>query len=119
MVDDIIGNIEHFSETVITKKRKKRQYLLSIFARHEVDSNNPYNKKIFKRVGRGSYLLNPELKIFCNEEWISVSTISGNQDISEDEIKKHSREKQKKEFEEFQKRVEKEKKKIDRERWGW
>ena len=119
MVDDIIGNIEHFSETVITKKRKNRQYLLSIFARHEVDSNNPYNKKIFKRVGRGSYLLNPELKIFCNEEWISVSTISGNQDISEDEIKKHSREKQKKEFEEFQKRVEKEKKKRDRERWGW
>jgi hypothetical protein len=119
LVDDITGNIQYFSDAVIQKNRKKREYLLSLFAKHEVDSNNQYNKKIFKRVGRGCYILNPNLQILHNEEWISVSAISGNQDISEDEIRKHSLEKQKKYFEELQKKHEKEKKKRERERWGW
>ena len=118
-IDDIIDNIQHFSESVIPLYRKKREYLLSLLAKHEVDGKNPYNKKIFKRVERGNYLLNPGLQIMCNGQWISVSSISGNQDISEEEIIKHSVEKQKKEFEEFRKKFEKEKKKRERERWGW
>jgi hypothetical protein len=119
MIDDIIGNIQHFSEAVIPQYRKKREYLLSLLAKHEIGSNNPYNKKIFKRIERGSYLLNPVLQILRNEQWVSVSSITGNQDISEDEIIKHSFEKQKKEFEEFRKKAEKEKKRRERERWGW
>jgi hypothetical protein len=119
LVDDIIGNIQHFSEAVIRKNRKKREYLLSLLAKHEADSNNPYNKKIFIRVGRGCYVLNPDLKILYNEEWISVSSISENQDISETEIKKHSLEKQRRYYDEQQKKYEKERKKRERERWGW
>ena len=116
-VDDIIGNIQHFSESVIPHYRKKREYLLSLFAKHEIDSKNPYNKKIFKRINRGNYQLNPELQILCNEQWISVRSISGNQDMSEDEIRKHSLKKHVKELEEFRKKMEKERKK--RERWEW
>ncbi|HUX56085.1 MAG TPA: UvrD-helicase domain-containing protein [Bacteroidales bacterium] len=116
-IDDIIGNIQHFSEAIIPRYRKKREYLLSLLARHEVDSKNPYNKKIFKRIDRGNYLLNPGLQILCNEQWMSVSGIFGNQDVSENEIVKHSVEKQKKEFEEYRKKMEKERKK--REKWGW
>jgi len=119
LVDDIIGNIQHFSEAVIPQYRKKREYLLSILAKHEIDSNNPYNKEIFKRMGRGSYRLNPGLQILHDENWISVSTISGNQDISEDEIRKHSWEKQRKEFEEFRIKYEKEKKKRERMNRRW
>ena len=85
-IDDIIGNIQQFSEAVIPQYRKRREYLLSILAKHEVDSNNPYNKKIFKRIERGNYLLYPGLQIMYNEKWISVQSITGNQDISEDEI---------------------------------
>ncbi len=118
-IDDIIGNIQHFSEAVIQKNRKKREYLLSLLAKHEVDSNNQYNKKIFKRVDRGCYVLNPGMQILCNEQWMSVSEISGNQDISEDEIRIRSLEKQKREFEEHRKKYEKEKKKREKERWGW
>ncbi len=116
-MDDIIGNIQHFSEAVIPQYRKKREYLLALIARHEVNSKNPYNKKIFKRIDRGNYLLNPGLQILCNEQWMSVSGIFGNQDISEDEIKKRSLEKQKKEFEEYRKKIEKERKK--RKERGW
>ncbi|OFX41745.1 MAG: hypothetical protein A2X03_16710 [Bacteroidetes bacterium GWA2_40_15] len=118
-IDDFIGNIQHFSESVIPQYRKKREYLLALLAKHEVDGKNPYNKKIFKRVERGNYVLNPGLQILCNEQWISVSSISGNQDISEEEIINHSVEKQKKEFEEVRKKIEKEKKKRERERWEW
>ena len=118
-IDDIVDNLQYFSEAVITKNRKKREYLLSLLAKHEVDSNNPYNKKLFKRIERGSYLLNPGLQIMYNEQWTAVSSISGNQDISEDEIREHSLEKQKREFEEHRKKFEKERKKRERERWGW
>jgi len=100
LIDDIISNIQHFSEAVIPQYRKRREYLLSLFAKHEVDGNNPYNKKIFKRIARGNYLLNPGLQILYSEQWISVSSITGNQDVSEEEIIKHSVEKQKKEWEE-------------------
>jgi len=119
LVDDITGSIQYFSDAVIQKNRKKREYLLSLFAKHEVDSNNQYNKKIFKRVGRGSYVLNPMMQILYNEQWMSVSAISENQDISEDEIRKNSLEKHKRELEEYRKKIEKDKKKRDRERWGW
>lgn len=118
-IDDIVDNLQYFSEAVITKNRKKREYLLSLLAKHEVDSNNPYNKKLFKRIDRGAYLLNPGLQIMYNEQWTAVSSISGNQDISEDEIIEHSLEKQKREFEEQRKKIEKEMKKRERDRWGW
>jgi len=119
LIDDIINNIQHFSEAVIPQYRKRREYLLSLLAKHEVDSNNPYNKKIFKRIARGSYLLNPGLQILYNGQWISVNSITGNQDISEDEIIKHSVEKQKKEWEEYLKKYEKERKKRERESMRW
>ena len=54
-----------------------------------------------------------------NEQWTAVSSISGNQDISEDEIIEHSLEKQKREFEEQRKKIEKDMKKRERDRWGW
>ncbi|HQK71360.1 MAG TPA: hypothetical protein PL101_09640 [Bacteroidales bacterium] len=40
-MDDTLGNIQNFSEAVIPAYQKKREYLLSVFARHEIDSNNP------------------------------------------------------------------------------
>jgi len=118
-VDDIIENIQHFSEAVIPQYRKKREYLLSIFAKHEVDSNNPYNKKIFKRIDRGSYTLNPDMQLMYTDRWISVNTIMGNQDISKDEIIKHSLVKQQKENEEYRKKYEKVKKKREKKGWRW
>jgi hypothetical protein len=116
-IDDIITNIQHFSEAVIPQYRKRREYLLALLAKHEVDGKNPYNKKIFKRVDRGNYVLNPGLQILCNEQWMSISNISGNQDISENEIKEHSLKKQAKEFEEYRIKTEKEWKK--RKKWEW
>ncbi len=116
-IDDLIGNIQHFSTAVILPYRKKREYLLSLFAKHEIDSRNQYNKKIFKRVSRGYYLLNPEMHILCNEKWISVADIFGSHDLSPDEIRDHAWKKAVKEAEENHKKMQKEMKKRDK--YGW
>lgn len=116
-VDDLLGNIQHFSGAILPPHRKKREYLLSLLAKHEVESNNPYNKKIFKRISRGCYVLNPGLEIQCNEQWISMSDILRIQEISEEEIKKQAWQKAVKETEERRKKLAKERKR--RERWDW
>ena len=116
-VDDLIGSIQHFSAAVMPAYRKKRGYLLSLLAKHELDSRNQYNKKIFKRISRGYYLLNPELKILHNEDWMSIAGIFSSQDVSQEEIREQSWKKAVKEAEEHRKRIEKEIK--QREKWGW
>jgi len=114
--DDLILNLQNFPETVLPDFRKKRQYWLSLLAKHETDSNNPYNKKLFKRIDRGTYILNPDLQIWHNGDWVPVNALVENQDITLEEIMAHSFEKQKKVWEEWNRKFEKEKQK--RERWN-
>jgi hypothetical protein len=120
-MDDILGSIQNFSEAVLPAYRKKREYLSAIFAKHEIDSNNPYNKKLFKRISRGSYLLNQDLQIMYSDNWIPVKSIIENQDVSAEEIREHSFAKQKKIYDEYQKKIEEAKKRRDRnrDRWRW
>jgi len=118
-IDDLIGRIQHFSETVLPAFRKKREYLLAVLAKHEADSKNPYNKKIFIRIDRGHYLLNPNLLIWNNEQWIPVIDLVENPGISIDEIQAHSVEKQKNEYEEWRKKLEKERRRQERHDRDW
>jgi len=113
-VDDLIENIQHFSSAVMPFYRKKREYLLSLLAKHEVDSKNPYNKKIFMRVSRGYYRLNPELQILYNDQWKSIAGIFSSHDLAEDEIRKQSRQRAEKEMEEYRKKIEKEMKRREK-----
>ncbi len=62
-IDDFIKFIEKMPENILPKYRKKRSYVNSILANNEVDRDFIYNKKLFKRVKRGVYILNKELKI--------------------------------------------------------
>lgn len=116
-VDDLLGSIQHFSGAVVPPHRKKREYLLSLLAKHEVDSNNPYNKKLFKRVSRGYYLLNPALSILIDGQWVSVAEIFGSTDLSDDEIRQNALQLAEKEVREYHKKLEKETKR--REKWKW
>lgn len=116
-VGDLLGNLQHFSEAVMPAYRKKRVYIGSLLAKHEIDSQSPYNKKIFKRISRGYYQLNPELQILCNEEWVSIAEIFESHDLTQDEIREQALKKEVKEAEEFRKKMEKEMKK--RAKWEW
>ena len=116
-VDDLIGNLQHFSDAVLPPHRKKREYLLSLLAKHEMNSSNPYNKKIFKRISRGNYQLNPSLSLLIDDQWISVADLFKSRDLSEEEIREHAWQREVKEMEAYRKKIDKEMK--QREKWGW
>ena len=52
-----------FPESILPERRKKRAYISSLLAKHEVQRQDPYNRKLFLRVGHGTYSLNPKLKL--------------------------------------------------------
>lgn len=58
-----------FHDAVVPQRRKRRQYLSSILAKNEVERDDPYNRKLFKRVRRGSYVLNPGLALRIEGRW--------------------------------------------------
>jgi ankyrin repeat protein len=116
-IDDLIENLQHFSDAVLPPHRKKRTYMLALLAKHEIESNNPYNKKIFKRISRGNYQLNPDLAILIDGNWVSVVDIFNYRDLSVVELREHALQREVKEMEAFRKKMEKERK--NREKWGW
>jgi len=110
-VGDILEKIEHFPTAVLPEYRKRREYILSLLSKHEVKSNNPYNKMIFKRVDRGHYLLNPGLKVWCSGRWITTDELFENYDLSIKDLKKHKMDRHTKEIEEWTRKFEQDKEK--------
>ena len=49
--------------------RKKQSYLSSLLSRNEINSNYTPNRKLFKRLSRGYYIINPDLKIKTSSGW--------------------------------------------------
>ncbi len=74
---EISKMISNFPESVIPEYRKKRQYISALLAKNEINSSNPYCMKLFKRVKRGYYVLNSDIKIRYKDEWIDIYHFSG------------------------------------------
>jgi hypothetical protein len=108
---EIVLNNDNYSGICFDLNQRKFKMVQNLPEDGTRESGNPGSYQC--------YLLNPGLQIMYNEQWMAVSSISGNQDISEDEIREHSLEKQKREIEEHRKKFEKERKKRERKRWGW
>lgn len=47
----------------VPEYQTKRSYISSVLARNEVDRDLSYNRRLFKRVTRGHYILNPALSV--------------------------------------------------------
>lgn len=69
---DIIDVIADYPETVLQEYRKKRSYISANLAKNEIESTNPYNKKLFHRTERGNYVLNPNIDILIHDKWKNV-----------------------------------------------
>ena len=63
MMDDFLYFLEAMPNDILPEFRRQRQYVNSILAKNEIDRNDPYNRKLFKRTTRGVYQLNPNLEI--------------------------------------------------------
>ena len=64
-----------YPENVLPEYRKKRSYISANLSKNEVDSTNPWSRKLFIRTNRGIYALNPEIEIFSEEKWKNVYDI--------------------------------------------
>lgn len=72
-MDDVLAICEKFPDSILPEFRKKRQYLNSILSKNEVDREGLYNKKLFLRITRGKYVLNPDLEIMVEDDnWMNV-----------------------------------------------
>ena len=64
--------VSSLPDSAIHEYRKKRAYISALLSKNEIDSTNPYGKKLFRRERTGRYILNPKLAIRIKENWIDI-----------------------------------------------
>jgi hypothetical protein len=69
---DFLAAVQHIPHSILPERRKQRAYLSSILAKNEVDKDDKYNRKLFYRVLRGAYILNPSLALKVDGEWANI-----------------------------------------------
>ena len=69
---DFATVLEHFPESVVPARRKKRPYVSSILSKNEAGRDGPYNRKLFLRMEHGQYLINPLLALRVEGEWRAI-----------------------------------------------
>jgi hypothetical protein len=73
----LAGLVATLPPAVLPAYRRRREYLSSILAKNEIDSTNPYGRRLFQRVRRGAYVLCPALEVEVKGEWIPVTDLMG------------------------------------------
>ncbi|WNK21156.1 ankyrin repeat domain-containing protein [Halomonas piscis] len=69
---DIEAWVARLPDRVLPPRRKRRQYLSSILSKNELRREDRYNRKLFLRLKRGHYALNPALKLRDGSAWIPL-----------------------------------------------
>lgn len=69
---EIAEIFESYPENALPEYRKSQKYISAVLSRNEITREIPYNKKLFLRLERGFYVINPELEIQVNNMWINV-----------------------------------------------
>jgi UvrD-like helicase C-terminal domain len=66
-MDDFVDFLEPLDK-LLPEYRRKRAYINSILSKNEIQSTNFYARPLFKRIERGVYILNPDLKIIYDSK---------------------------------------------------
>src|SRR5215468_767759 len=66
---DFVEVLHHFPDTLVPARRKQRAYISSILAKNEVHRDDPYNRKLFRRLKHGHYIINPKLAVWVEGAW--------------------------------------------------
>lgn len=59
-------------DAVLPPMKKRQNYISRYLSENEVDRDAPRNRKLFKRIKRGHYILNPQLKIRQGTTWYDL-----------------------------------------------
>ena len=69
---DFLEVLRPFPDMLVPARRKQRAYISSILAKNEVHRDNPYNRKLFRRLKQGHYLINPQLAVWVEGTWRNI-----------------------------------------------
>ena len=69
---DIEEALRALPPSAVPEYQTKRPYISSVLARNEVDRDVSYNRRLFKRIDRGYYILNPELRVRIGKAWLGI-----------------------------------------------
>jgi len=69
---DFVDVLSHFPNSVLPERRKKRAYISSILSKNEVNREGPYNRKLFRRLKQGNYIINPQLSVLVEGDWRNI-----------------------------------------------
>jgi hypothetical protein len=69
---DFVDVLSHFPDSVLPERRKKRAYISSILSKNEVNREGPYNRKLFRRLKQGHYIINPQLSVWVEGSWRNI-----------------------------------------------
>jgi hypothetical protein len=66
---DFVEVLSHFPNSIVPERRKQRAYISSILSKNELGREEKYNRKLFYRIKRGNYVINPKLSVRIGDEW--------------------------------------------------
>ncbi len=69
---DFVEVLSHFPDAVVPARRKKRSYISSILSKNEINREDKYNRKLFRRIKHGHYIINPGLSVWVENEWRNI-----------------------------------------------
>jgi hypothetical protein len=66
---DFVEVLHPFPDMLVPARRKQRAYISSVLAKNEVHRDDPYNRKLFRRIKHGHYIINPQLAVWVEGAW--------------------------------------------------
>ena len=69
---DLVEALERFPDTLVPARRKQRVYVSSILAKNEVGRDDRYNRRLFRRLRHGHYVIDPHLALWVDGAWREV-----------------------------------------------
>lgn len=73
--------VQHLPDSVLPARRKRQTYISSILSSNEVSRDFKYNRRLFLRIKRGHYVLNPDVKLRMGNDWLKVYDVLNVDDL--------------------------------------
>jgi len=74
---DLLTVVQRLPFVALRPDRRRREYLSGVLARNEVDRDYAYNRRLFLRVSRGYYVLNPQLELRSGGSFTPIYDVMG------------------------------------------
>jgi hypothetical protein len=67
---DLSEAVISLPDGIVPRYRKEAKYISAVLSKNEIQSKSPYSRRLFYRVRRGHYIINPALDFKIKDEWV-------------------------------------------------